>query len=140
MAQRKLTKRQRQWVIDRDVGQCMWHTYYPGKGLVRCPNKTNLHVHHIKPHRWLARKFTNVIELPENLITLCKNHHIGRIHPDMHAALRNYHRDRASIKKVFSKRDELVAQGVPYWVQRWDDFFQWLAKEATSAYKVPWPK
>lgn len=139
---RELTKQQRQWVLERDNNQCQFYTYFPKRGLVRCPNTTNLHVHHIKPWRWLIAKFGFVKENPSNLITLCKRHHIGFIHKDMDEALHNYHYDKDSIKKVFVERDKLVQKQIPYWVQRWDDFLKWLAKEATMDYirKHPFPE
>ena len=139
-AKRTLSKNQRLWVLARDGHRCQFHSYYHGRGLVRCPNTTNLHVHHIKPHRWLSTRFKVVVETPSNLLTLCKQHHFGQIHPDMQEALRNYFKDKQSIPKVFAERNKLVAKQIPYWVQRWDDFFKWLANEATNAYKVKWPE
>jgi hypothetical protein len=137
---RELSKAQREFILERDGHRCQFHTYYKGRGLVRCPNTSNLHVHHIKPHRYLAQVFKIVIETPYNLITLCKDHHFGHIHPDMREALRNYARDKDAISKVFLKRKDLISQNIPYWVQRWDDFLKWLAREATNAYNKSWPK
>ena len=140
MSKRTLSKDQRNFVLERDGYQCMFHSYYKGKGLVRCPNTTNLHVHHIKPHRWLGRSFKVIVETPYNLITLCKCHHFNHIHPDMADALKQYHADKGSVEKVFVAREKLISRNIPYWVQRYDDFLKWLAKEATNAFDSEWPK
>lgn len=142
-SKRTLSKKQRDWVVERDGGQCMFHSYFHKRGLVRCTNTTDLHVHHIKPHRWLGAQFNVIIETPYNLLTLCKTHHFNFIHPDMKDALRRYHAEKAkgnnAIARVFALRKAKVDDGIPYWVQRWDQFFKFLAKESTNAYSVPWP-
>lgn len=140
MAKRELSSAQRLYILDRDGHMCQFHTFYTQKGLIRCGSKENLHVHHIKPHRFLAMQFRVVIETPYNLITLCKTHHFGHIHPDMKQALREYHQNPKAIEMVFEKRKALIQQNVPYWVTRYDDFLKWLAKESTNNFKREWPK
>lgn len=139
---RQLTEKQKKWVLDRDEHRCQFYTYYSGRGLVRCPNTKDLAVHHIKPFRWLSFRFQVVIETPYNLITLCHHpHHLGRIHPDMADALRQYHVDKNSISKVLEVRNKMVAQNIPYWVTTFDDILKFIAKMATDSYikKHPFP-
>lgn len=133
MAKRQLSKKQREWILERDQHQCCFHTWFPSKGFVRCPNTNQLEVHHIKPHRYLAQYFAVVVELPTNLITLCKTHH-HFVHPDMKKALANYRSNGDSFKAVFAEREVLMASGIKYWNDHWDNFFKFWASEATLEY------
>ena len=140
MAKRNLTQQQRQWVLSRDGFQCCFHTWYNTRGFVRCPSTTKLEVHHIKPHRYMSQFYAVVVELPTNLITLCRTHH-HFVHPDMAEAFRKYRGQGDSFKQVFANRDSSVSKGLKYWNDHWDQFFKFWAMEATLEFskKDEWP-
>lgn len=140
MAKRNLSKAQRQWVLNRDGHQCCHHTWYPNKGFVRCPSTSKLEVHHIKPHRYLAQFYAVIVELPTNLITLCRTHH-HMVHPDMAEAFRNYHGNGDVFKETFAAREIMLSRGIKYWNDHWDTFYKFWAREATLEFakKNEWP-
>lgn len=130
MAKRQLTKDQRDWILERDGYQCVFHTWMNGSGLIRCPNEVKLEVHHIKPHRYLAQFYPVIVELPTNLIVLCRIHH-HFVHPDMVEALKEYKRNKGSFNEAFAQREFMMSRGIKYWNDHWDQFFKYWAMEST---------
>jgi hypothetical protein len=148
MATRKLTKAQREWILERDEHRCQFHGYV-GSKLVRCPTTSPLNVHHIKPHRFLLQLLGSVEEKPENLITLCTVHHICKdggypdncVHPDTETARRAYSKNKSSYHDMAIERNKKLQRGEKYWVDRWDSLLEFIAQEATRCYskKHQWP-
>ena len=145
ISSRVYTKKQRDWIVQRDGGRCMFHERKFRNGRwqwVRCDSTHNLEVHHIIPQRWCEKHLPGWNkDIPTNGITLCRRHH-GWVHPDMQEAYRQYHKDPDSFKKMIEKRDVLVIKGVQYWVTDWDWMFSRLARKGTARYsrKVRFPR
>lgn len=139
MAQRALTKAQRQWIIDRDGGKC-----------VLCMSTHSLHVHHIIGHRVLHYVVggRTVPEHPLNLITVCRRCHIvnpddhmSTIHPDISYAVAH----GIDFSKVFARRDRKLKREVvdmPLWNHEHDGTLVGLAVYNTLNYVAQgyeWP-
>lgn len=139
------TKRQREWIIRRDVSRCQFHSFVGGKW-VRCPNKTGLQVHHIIPRGWAMFHMPKDFEVntPLNLLSLCAKHHVGRfsddfrigcVHPDTEQARLEYRKGHKDSYFQMSKlREGLNKEGIPYWNTRWDMQFYRICVKATKIY------
>jgi len=78
-----LTKKQRDWIKNRrNDGRCQ-HMWKEDGKWKQCPHNAEtceLHAHHIVSQRFSAANFTEGFDGdgPENIITLCCEHHIGK--------------------------------------------------------------
>jgi hypothetical protein len=140
-----LTDRQRKAILERDKYTCR----HPDKSFA-CGGK--LYVHHISCQRW-SRDVLHLeweeIDNPVNLITLCRNHHVGHprsVHPDNQIALEAY---RKGNKKAFIEmaeaRNAKQERGEKYWNDEYDEEMLEYARKATmrAAHKgwtFPWKK
>ena len=145
-----ITRRQRRWVINRDDGHCQQPTETGGGRLEPCTldEDDGLEVHHVKPSRWakmLGLDQDNEVDRPENLITLCKEHHHD-VHPDIPRALSDYGKQKkAGVEKptsffdTFKKRNEQVERGEKYWEDENDEAFSEIARNRTDEADTPYP-
>jgi HNH endonuclease len=136
----ELTTKQRAWVRDRDDNRCNFPTSWTEHSYDRCGRRhfVELHVHHITPYTWAARRLgwePEQINSPYNLITLCKNHHFAFVHgTDMREIFQQYADDKEAFAKMFARRRLLTDQGMPYWDTQWDQIFNIIAEGRTDRY------
>ena len=133
------TQKQREWILERDGYQCMFHEKVDGKW-IRCFRKTGLEVHHILPRGFASLHAPDRFEIngKENLITLCARCH-KKVHPDMLAAQSAYGNDVHSYEEVFQERHELAVAGQPYWRTRYDWMFHLLVDKYNAQMEKPYP-
>jgi len=74
-----LTKKQRDWVRERNGNQCV-HCWVGADGKWRrCSEHGGLDVHHVVPEGWGDRHVKSMEpNSPTNLVSLCPAHHIGK--------------------------------------------------------------
>lgn len=134
------TKKQRNWFLERDQWQCMFHEYSNRKGKwLRCRHVKWLQVHHIIPRGWAAMHLPPDFPIngSTNGIVLCSQHHVGNasVHPDTWEAKEKY---RGGNKKAYTEmaeaRAELNHTGKPYWNTVWDWMFTRLARKRTASF------
>lgn len=144
----ELTEKQKDWVRSRDDRRCNFPISYDlSRGTYdRCGARwRQLHVHHIVPQLWAARRLGWVeqqINNPDNLITLCRDCHFRKIHgTDMNEVFAVYRDDKTAFAKMFERRRELVAQGIPYWETEWDEILLRIAHSRSErvAFFNPFP-
>lgn len=140
-----LGKFQRSWVLARDDYKCQHFEYNTiFKEWWQCKNTKDLHVHHIYPVRWLRYHFCWVDpHRPHNLITLCKEHHLGAsgVHPEMARALERYREgDKLAFDDMVAIHRELTEEGVVYWNTAWDLMYLRRARSQTQKYKINFPE
>ena len=74
-----LTKKQREWVIERNGGGCQYCWKGEDGKWHRCGKSDHLEVHHIIPEGFANENIESLDpNTPENLITLCSTHHTGK--------------------------------------------------------------
>ena len=139
---RPLSQNQKKWILRRDGNRCQKFRFVNEKW-IQCPNTTNLQVHHI-----LARRAIEVWGLgnphtPKNLITLCKNHHVGdadSVHPDIPIATRDYGRgNKEAFKDLGTERNLQLKRGKPFWSTMFDSQFIRRAEVNTEKYQQKYP-
>ena len=139
------TKRQRDWIVDRDGNKCMFHEK-KGNKWIRCNSQKSLHVHHIVPQLWSEVNLSDWCgDIPSNGVTLCKFHHAGSmnsVHPSGYVASLEYARDKQAYQKMQETAESSSVKGVPYWKTDWDWMFTRIARRKTHSYVllVPWPE
>lgn len=124
-----LTQKQRLAVVNRDGKKCNLPAEHDCRG--------QLQVHHILPQAYSGLLKLNP-DFPENLITICKNAHVGNadsIHPDIAEALQNYHTDPKAIERVREQRAELMVNQEIYWNPKWDRILSATAVRNTQRAK-----
>jgi HNH endonuclease len=137
----ELTDKQKNWVRDRDDNRCNFPTHWTDSSYDRCGRRrlfTEVHVHHIVPYSWAARRLLwtpEEINNPYNLITLCKNHHFAYVHgTDMRDIFQKYRDNKDAYREMFARRRKLTDEGIPYWDTQWDDIFKRIAEGRTDRY------
>jgi len=150
------SKKQRSWVLERDHYRCSMMIYDHGSSLwSRCPTTTDLQVHHVIPRGWFTKHILPLksnwdVNGPDNGITLCSTHHIGKqaeksqsiyiIHPDTEVARLAYSQgDYASFEEMVRNRTVLNENGIPYWNTRWDWLFVRLMKMRNERHDIEYP-
>ena len=74
-----LTKKQRDWVLERNGGKCQYCWKDEGGKWHRCGRSDCPEVHHIIPEGFANENVKSMDpNSPENLITLCSAHHTGK--------------------------------------------------------------
>lgn len=139
---------QRAWIRERDEGKCQFPVSSSPKGYTPCGRTEHLEVHHVSPQRWSRERLhwsDEQIDSAENGLTLCEQHHQRVIHgPDMPLARANFHKDKGSFKKAFANREALIAQGLIYWNNCWDEVMKMIAHVRTLRFTAggahPFPK
>ena len=110
-------------------------------------------IHHIMPRGYASSRLgwsERTINTPQNLIPLCKNHHIGykvqelnhldnvvtTIHPDMEIARRGYtgKKHPTSYDLVFTNREKIMQRGDIYHNPDWDEALLIKAEEVYYRY------
>jgi hypothetical protein len=131
------TQKQKEWIKKRDDYECQFINLelYPPE---ICGSKYNLEVHHIIPVAY-ATLFYNMpeeeINAPENGITLCKNCHLTKIHPDFGVVARKQYRyTDESYDRISEQHFALAKAGVPYWQTDWDSILSMTARIRTFDY------
>ena len=144
----ELNKAQKEWLRDRDERTCQYPEAHICFGI--------LHLHHILPYRWaqeIEELAPEQINMPENLILLCENIHVGHdkappdertLHPDTRQAKWEYYHDhdKQAFHKMAERRNSLVASGIRYWYAGRDDKLRMIAIERTrrkERYKERFP-
>lgn len=139
MNQMALTRRQRKSIIERDNGTSIMQHYSEEEGwhnggyCEEWQECTNLQVHHLVPQRMLydmiPKPTREQVDDPLNLGTLFSCEHIGCcpdgkpipenafvLHPDNEIARQLYATlGNEAYDQMMAHRDELLAQGEPYW-------------------------
>lgn len=139
----ELTKKQRNWVIERDDNRCNFPLHWTDDSYDRCGRRrlfNEVHVHHIVPYSWASRRLgweAEEINNPYNLITLCKDHHFAYVHgTDMRDIFQQYRDNRQAYQIMFERRRRLTDQGIPYWDTQWDDVFKRIAEGRTDRHII----
>ena len=136
---------QRKWVLKRDGYRCQHETYEDVMGgWEQCEETTDLHVHHIHPRRWMSQHYPWVDpNRPHNLITLCKNHHMGEdgVHPEMSRALEEYRSgDKLAFNSMSQMHRHMAEHGEGYWDTKHDLQYVKRAKTQTTKFKEKFPE
>lgn len=131
------TERQRRWIRERDDEMCQ----HPDDSI---PHEGRLEVHHIEPQGWaktILEKPEEEVDIPENAITLCANHHVGDegIHPDVAEAKRNYRTNPRSFSDMFAERKRKMAERQKYWNDEWDEKMGLIARIRTDIFGIKNP-
>lgn len=137
----ELTKKQRTWILDRDDNRCNFPKHFTTDSYDRCGRRrllTQVHVHHIVPYSWAARRLgwePEQINNPYNLIALCKDHHFAYIHgTDMRDIFQQYRDNKQAYQMMFERRRLLTSEGVPYWDTQWDTLLKHIAEGRTNRF------
>lgn len=122
------TKKQRDWIKQRDGNRCQMFTYRNGKW-VQCPVTVGLQVHHIIPRGWAEKHLPEGFNLNSSVngICLCGFHHVGKssVHPDTYKAKLAYQAgNKDAYREMSERRKVLNEQGIPYWNTQFDWLFQ----------------
>lgn len=138
---KELTEKQKTWVRDRDDNRCNFPVSHTESSYSRCGRRrlfTEVHIHHIVPYSWAARRLgwePESINSPTNLITLCKEHHFAYVHgTDMRDIFERYRDNKQAYQIMFERRRQLTDQGIPYWDTQWDELFRLIAEGRTERY------
>ena len=153
-----VTEKQRKLILERDEHTSQIRHYSEKGGWQRggyCRDKglgcTDLHVHHLKTRRTMRGRPRDVVDESTNLITtfacehngVCKQRKLPGgnkyvdddhfvIHPDMSYARRTYDGTPRSYAVAMEIRDEMVAEGEPYWNTDHDVEMAETARERTQ--------
>ncbi len=142
------TKEQRNWIRRRDNFQCQHPVEHEHKG--------NLQVHHILAQAYAQLGLElppDMINVPENAMTLCENIHVGvdlrepahpeMLHPDHFQARQDYAQDKQSFQKVAEKHREMAKRRIKYWFTKNDDSMTALSiyntRQEERKYNHPYP-
>ncbi len=109
------SRNQRRAIWERDDYVCQYPTSKDQKCAVFDPLGQ---VHHISPQAWDIAHTGEAKDTVDNGILLCKDHHIGSagVHKDQPTALLYYRNgDSSAFSKLQHWRQELAANGIPYW-------------------------
>jgi HNH endonuclease len=122
----ELTKQQKDWVRERDEGECQFPLSHICHGLIQ--------LHHILPMSW-GLNFEDMtpkeINSSENIISLCSDIHVGDpnklpdpnvLHPEMRHAKIDYRMgDKDAFSKIGRHHRDLMSYGLKYWHARNDE-------------------
>ena len=154
----QFTKRQREWILRRDMENGIVRCRFVDKHGNECPinennygGRSKFHIHHILPQGFWEQNFglrqlgeeAEDPNQPWNGITLCgKNHHNGLngIHPDYARALKEYYKDPFSFAKVADLHHQKSVAGEVYWVDTWDKILSDIALQRTEEYQTLHPE
>jgi len=151
------TPKQRQWILTRDSeefpvkdndgkiiqGQtemkpCCQFLLDESEGMKfprKCCSTHRLEVHHITAKGYANYKLhwrEKKINGPDNGITLCRHHHLGRIHAEMELVGNFMYRfSEDSYEKLIQWHRVLTAAGEKYWWTYWDDDLRKRARART---------
>ncbi len=119
-----LNFRQRKTIRERDGNKCNFPV--PNH---KCDGSKQLEVNHIYPRKYLLGMGVKNPDIPENLITICRNSHTGDpsngrsidpVHPDIRDARKNYANDKKSIEKAIQDQKDKQAERVVWWNDKHD--------------------
>lgn len=136
------TKDMRQWFIERDEGECQFPVVLKKGAYKNCGRTRNLQVHHgVMPQRYgKEHGFTpEEIDVPENGITLCEDHHQGVIHNDMLLAKLAYAKNKQSYSDAFKDREERMKNGEKYWNSKYDYWFWRIIQARNKVFDKAFP-
>lgn len=120
------TTEQRKAIKERDKNKCQFPAPHNCGG--------QLEVHHILCQRYLTNLGVDP-DFAENAITICRNAHQEKVHPDMKKARKEYRRNKNSYREIFEQRDEMLRNREIYWNPQYDRQMQVVALRNTQRAK-----